>query len=163
MSQRGVQLTVGRLVTDRVFRGRVEHGGSAYLAALRTSGIDLSRTEIAMLIGIDPAVWRNLARQLEDGSEGVRVTSSDQGPGMIHALTAQQQRVLAGICDGMRNQEIADQLGISESAVKATIQQLFRKFKVHRRVQLLRLTMDARVEDRDGAQTKGTPAQEASR
>jgi DNA-binding CsgD family transcriptional regulator len=140
VSQWGVQLVIGRLVTDAVFRRRVERGGSAYLAGMRAEGVDLNRTEIACLIEIDPRVWTSMARQIDLSSNG-RATPEDGAP-RVCPLTRQQQRVLAGICDGLRNKDIAGQLRISEGAVKATIQQLFDKFSVRRRVQLVRLTVD---------------------
>ena len=57
-------------------------------------------------------------------------------------LTDRQQRVLRGVYDGLTNKEIAHELGVSESAVKATIQQLFRRTNVHTRVQLVRLAIE---------------------
>ena len=142
MSQRGVQLVIGRLITDRIFRRRVERGGSAYLAGLRFQGLELTRTEIADLIGVDPGVWTTVAKQITLGSSR-RATPDDDAdtPGQP-ALTIQQQRVLLGICDGLSNRDIATQIDRSESAVKAVLQQLFRKFSVRRRVQLVRLALD---------------------
>jgi DNA-binding CsgD family transcriptional regulator len=137
-----VHLVIGRLVTDGAFRRRVTRGGSAYLAGLRTQGVDMTRAEIAALIAMDPRVWARLATHLDLGLHGDRAALEDDGPRVHCALTAQQQRVLSGICDGLRNKDIAAQLRISESAVKATVQQLFHKLSVRRRVQLVRLALD---------------------
>jgi DNA-binding NarL/FixJ family response regulator len=42
-------------------------------------------------------------------------------------LTERERDVLRGVFDGLANKEIADKLGISESSVKAALQQLFQK------------------------------------
>jgi two-component system nitrate/nitrite response regulator NarL len=58
-------------------------------------------------------------------------------------LTPRQQRVLSGICEGLGNKEIAAAEGVSETAVKATVQQLFRKMRVRRRTLLGRIALGA--------------------
>ena len=58
-------------------------------------------------------------------------------------LTERQQRVLRGVCDGLTNKEIARDLGVSESAVKATIQQMFRRTRVRTRTQLVRIAIES--------------------
>jgi hypothetical protein len=60
VSQRSVQLVIGRLLTDADFRRRVQQDGSAYLIRLRTHGVDLSRAEVAALLEQDPRVWSTL-------------------------------------------------------------------------------------------------------
>jgi two-component system nitrate/nitrite response regulator NarL len=51
--------------------------------------------------------------------------------------------VLSGICEGLGNKEIAAAEGVSETAVKATVQQLFRKMRVRRRILLVRIALGA--------------------
>lgn len=58
------------------------------------------------------------------------------------SLTERQQHVLRGVCDGLTNKEIANGLGVSESAVKATLQQLFRRAQVRTRTQLVRVVIE---------------------
>ncbi|MBZ5723363.1 MAG: response regulator transcription factor [Acidobacteriia bacterium] len=58
-------------------------------------------------------------------------------------LTAREQEVLRGIFEGLTNKEIATQIGVSESAVKATLQQLFQKTRVRTRSQLVRIALEA--------------------
>jgi two-component system nitrate/nitrite response regulator NarL len=48
-----------------------------------------------------------------------------------------EREVLALICRGLSNKQIADELGLSEPAVKAALQRMFRKFGVGNRAQLL--------------------------
>jgi DNA-binding NarL/FixJ family response regulator len=57
-------------------------------------------------------------------------------------LTEREQQVLRGIFEGLTNKEIAGQLGVSEGAVKATLQQLFQKTRVRTRSQLVRIALE---------------------
>ena len=61
-------------------------------------------------------------------------------------LTARQQVVLRGVFDGLSNKEIGAQIGVSESAVKATVQQLFRKLRSRTRAQLVRRVVEGAPE-----------------
>jgi len=58
-------------------------------------------------------------------------------------LTEREQEVLQGLFEGLTNKEIAAQLGVSESAVKATLQQLFQKTHVRTRSQLVRIALES--------------------
>jgi DNA-binding NarL/FixJ family response regulator len=58
-------------------------------------------------------------------------------------LTEREQQVLQGIFEGLTNKEIANGIGVSESAVKATLQQLFQKTRVRTRSQLVRIALEA--------------------
>ncbi len=58
-------------------------------------------------------------------------------------LTEREQQVLRGIYEGLTNKEIAGQIGVSEGAVKATLQQLFQKTHVRTRSQLVRIALEA--------------------
>jgi len=58
-------------------------------------------------------------------------------------LTEREQQVLQGLFEGLTNKEIATRLGVSESAVKATLQQLFQKTHVRTRSQLVRIALEA--------------------
>jgi DNA-binding NarL/FixJ family response regulator len=57
-------------------------------------------------------------------------------------LTDRELQVLAGIFEGLANKEIGDRLHVSESSVKATLQQLFRKTGVRTRSQLVRIALE---------------------
>jgi PAS domain S-box-containing protein len=58
------------------------------------------------------------------------------------ALTARELEVLRFLVQGLANKEIATDMGISESAVKNTLQQLFRKTAVRTRGQLVRVALE---------------------
>ncbi|MDR3765203.1 MAG: response regulator transcription factor [Acidobacteriota bacterium] len=57
-------------------------------------------------------------------------------------LTEREQMVLSGVFEGMANKQIADRLQVSESSVKATLQQLFHKTGVRNRSQLVRIALE---------------------
>jgi DNA-binding NarL/FixJ family response regulator len=58
------------------------------------------------------------------------------------ALTERERQVLQGVMEGLGNKEIAARLGVSESSVKATLQQLFQKTGVRTRSQLVRIALE---------------------
>ncbi len=57
-------------------------------------------------------------------------------------LSEREMQVLSFVFDGLANKQIADQLQISETAVKATLQQLFAKTGVRTRSQLVRVALE---------------------
>jgi DNA-binding NarL/FixJ family response regulator len=57
-------------------------------------------------------------------------------------LTEREQRVLQGVFEGLGNKEISGRIGVSVSAVKATLQQLFHKTGVRTRSQLVRIALE---------------------
>jgi DNA-binding NarL/FixJ family response regulator len=57
-------------------------------------------------------------------------------------LTKREQQVLIGVFEGLANKQIADRLQVSESSVKATLQQLFQKTGVRTRSQLVRIALE---------------------
>jgi DNA-binding NarL/FixJ family response regulator len=143
VSQRGVQLVIGKLLTDADFRERFEAHGGECLAGLREGGIDLNEIEMAALVETDPPVWSRMAKEIDRRLRRVvTVTSERANQRLRRHLTERQQRVLSGVCEGLSNKEIAAEEGVSESAVKATLQQLFRKTRVRRRAQLVRLAFE---------------------
>ncbi len=57
-------------------------------------------------------------------------------------LTERERQVLQHVFEGLANKEIADRLQVSESSVKATLQQLFAKTGVRTRSQLVRTALE---------------------
>lgn len=57
-------------------------------------------------------------------------------------FTERDRIVLKGVFAGMANKEIAEQLRVSESAIKASLQQLFSKTGVRTRSQLVRVALE---------------------
>jgi DNA-binding NarL/FixJ family response regulator len=140
MSQWGVQLVIGKLLTDDEFRRRFEQSRRECLRTVCERGIDLTETEIAALLDEDPDVWSTMAaridRRLHNAQSEVRSRVRQR------SLTARELRVLSGVFEGLTNKQIAADLGISEGAVKATLQHLFRKTHVRTRAQLVRVALE---------------------
>jgi two-component system nitrate/nitrite response regulator NarL len=59
-----------------------------------------------------------------------------------YPLSERERRVLSFILEGLTNKQIADRLDVSESSVKATLQQLFDKAGVRTRSQLVRVALE---------------------
>ena len=83
-------------------------------------------------IWVDPKVIQLMADRV-DQREDERVSP---------LLTEREQQVLRGIFEGLTNKEIGAQLGVSDGAVKATLQQLFQKTGVRTRSQLVRIALE---------------------
>lgn len=83
-------------------------------------------------------IWvdQRVIQQLAEG-----VTQREE-QGFQKPLTDREQQVLRGLFEGLSNKELAGQLGVSESAVKATLQQLFQKARVRTRSQLVRIAIE---------------------
>ena len=116
-----------------------------YAASLRlgASGIFLKHASPGALVQairlvasgamwVDQSVLQQLAAQ----------TGAESAPHTRPQLTEREQRVLQGVFEGLANKEIGVRLGISESAVKSTLQQLFRKTQVRTRSQLVRVALE---------------------
>lgn len=105
-----------------------------------------------------PAVLVRSIRQVVDGEASVdhRVLSGvlrlnapgkDEEDGKKKedeekALTGREREVLRGVLEGHANKEIGAHLRISESSVKAALQQLFHKTGVRTRSQLVRIALE---------------------
>jgi DNA-binding NarL/FixJ family response regulator len=61
-------------------------------------------------------------------------------------LTAREHKVLRCVFEGLTNKEMAYQLGVSQSSVKATLQHLFDKMGVRTRGQLVRIAIERSFE-----------------
>jgi two-component system nitrate/nitrite response regulator NarL len=68
--------------------------------------------------------------------------AQDASRGRGRPLTDRQRQVLRCILDGLTNKEIAARMQASETAVKATIQELFHKAGVRTRSQLVRVAIE---------------------
>lgn len=68
--------------------------------------------------------------------------ATDDGSNGIPRLTERDKQILRCLLEGLSNKEISAQLQISESAVKASLQQLFTKAEVRTRSQLVRVALE---------------------
>ena len=65
----------------------------------------------------------------------VRGTTRDEGIGRLSLLTRQQAKILELICEGLLNKQIAFELSIAETTVKAHVTAIMRKLGVQSRTQ----------------------------
>jgi len=109
--------------------------GASGIFLKQNSPATLTRA-IRMVVGgeawVDEKVMRLLAAAVDE--------NDDQRSAKV--LTPREQEVLQGVFEGLTNKEIAAQLGLTESAVKATLQQLFQKTRVRTRSQLVRIALE---------------------
>jgi DNA-binding NarL/FixJ family response regulator len=89
-------------------------------------------------------VWLDTGalRALIDGKSALSAGTESTRP-----LTVRQSEVMRGILDGLSNKEISLKLNCSESAIKAVIQELFRKAGVKTRSQLVRIAIERHSSD----------------
>ena len=70
-------------------------------------------------------------------------TSLEAPPVSRHPeLSHREQQVLAGVCKGLTDKEIADTLRIKPSTIRYYLTHIFRKLKVHNRVQAMQMSQD---------------------
>lgn len=72
----------------------------------------------------------------------IRVSKHPGAAGQTEPFSEREDLVLRGVFEGLTNKEIAKQLNISESSVKAVLQQLFHKTGVKTRSQLVRFALE---------------------
>jgi len=124
-----------------------------------TAGMSANESSVAIQLGVSgiflkqnsPATLSRAIRMVVSGEAWVDekvmrllATAVDENDDQSSAkvLTTREQQVLRGVFEGLTNKEIASQLGVTESAVKATLQQLFQKTRVRTRSQLVRIALE---------------------
>ena len=65
MTQRWIEIVIGRLVTDEALRRKFETDPLATLDELAERGTELTPAEIAALVAINPALWDRAARLVD--------------------------------------------------------------------------------------------------
>ncbi len=109
--------------------------GASGIFLKQNSPATLARA-IRMVVGgeawVDEKVMRLLAAAVDENDDQISAK----------VLTTREQQVLQGVFEGLTNKEVAAQLGVTESAVKATLQQLFQKTRVRTRSQLVRIALE---------------------
>jgi DNA-binding NarL/FixJ family response regulator len=100
--------------------------------------VDAIRKVAAGEVWLDPAVTRTII---------AAASGSAATPRRSQGLTQREQAVLKGVFEGLTNKEIGAKLAISESSVKAVLQQLFEKTGVRTRSQLVRIALEKHSDD----------------
>lgn len=65
MTQRSIEMVIGRLVTDEEFREMFLRDPHRALSGLLERGTHLTQSEIAALIATDAAVWARTAEHID--------------------------------------------------------------------------------------------------
>jgi hypothetical protein len=65
VAQRMIEVLIGRLITDEQFRLEFLEHPERTLLDLCDRGLELSRTEIAALVGTDPTLWARTADAID--------------------------------------------------------------------------------------------------
>jgi DNA-binding NarL/FixJ family response regulator len=124
-----------------------------------TAGMNESQCSLAWKLGISgislkhssPASLLQAIRTVAEGRiwndpKSVVPASSPSDAKHPPGLTPREQQVLRGVLEGLTNKEIAHQIGVSLSSVKASLQQLFDKTSVRTRSQLVRIAIERSLE-----------------
>ncbi len=124
-----------------------------------TVGMSATESSVALKLGASgivlkhssPSTLANAIRLVADGEVWIDqkviqqmadrfLQGGQQDP--LRTLTEREDQVLRGVFEGLANKEIAAKIGVSESSVKATLQQLFHKTGVRTRSQLVRAALE---------------------
>ena len=86
----------------------------------------MNDAEVAAFVETDRHLWSKLTMRIDARLRtlGRRETGI---PRHHRPLTLRERQVLRGIFEGLTNKQIATDVGVTEGAVKATLQSLFRK------------------------------------
>jgi two-component system, NarL family, nitrate/nitrite response regulator NarL len=121
---------------------RLIHEAGASGIFLKHSSLDQLLSAIQRVangeIWLDTKVMRTLLAAKNAPAEGFE---------RARPLTARQSEVMRGVLDGLTNKEIGLNLKVSESSVKAVIQELFQKAGVRTRSQLVRIAIEKHSSD----------------
>ena len=122
-------------MSDAVMLRALENGSSGVFLKHSPPSrlVDAIRKVVAGEVWLDPAVTRSII---------AAATGNAAAPRRTQGLTQREQAVLKGVFEGLTNKEIGARLAISESSVKAVLQQLFEKTGVRTRSQLVRIALE---------------------
>jgi two-component system nitrate/nitrite response regulator NarL len=119
----------------------VEPTVAADLIRAGVSGIFLKRDSADALVqAIRDAVAGKVSFDQDLFRQAMLDTTAGAGP--RDRFTERERQVLNCVFEGLANKEIAGRLTVSESSVKATLQQLFAKTGVRTRSQLVRIALE---------------------
>jgi DNA-binding NarL/FixJ family response regulator len=127
-------------MSDSVMLRALENGSSGVFLKHSPPSrlVEAIRKVFAGEVWLDPAVTRSII---------AAATGAATAPRRAQGLTQREQAVLKGVFEGLTNKEIGGRLGISESSVKAVLQQLFEKTGVRTRSQLVRIALEKHSEE----------------
>ena len=138
------------------FMRRAKEQGFTGRVLVVTAGVDQSKVAELIHTGISGIFMKhNSAASLPQGIRDVMagkvwfdqemLQDAISGQSKVRTksdLTQRERQVLSYVFEGLANKQIAEKIGVSESSVKATLQQLFSKTGVHTRSQLVRIALE---------------------
>jgi DNA-binding NarL/FixJ family response regulator len=126
-------------MSDAIMLRALENGSSGvFLKHSPPSRLmEAIRKVVAGEVWLDPAVTRSI----------IAAATGNAAAPRTQELTQREQAVLKGVFEGLTNKEIGARLAISESSVKAVLQQLFEKTGVRTRSQLVRIALEKHSEE----------------
>lgn len=114
--------------TSRHLREALAAGADGYL--LKSVAADDLAAGIRSAVAGETVIGQEFVpKLLEDAQRGVPMGQPD--------VTKREQEVLELVADGLGNREIAEQLGISARTAQKHLENLFKKFTVHDRTELV--------------------------
>ena len=112
------------------------------------SGVFLKRDSATSLVhSIRDVMAGKISFEQELFQNAVAKAAPNHPSSPTERFTRRERQVLSYVFEGFGNKEIAGQLGVSESSVKATLQQLFAKTGVRTRSQLVRVALERHRHD----------------
>ncbi|HYL15864.1 MAG TPA: response regulator transcription factor [Terriglobales bacterium] len=151
-----------------------DHTGTRFIASAKgagyegkilmvTAGMSPLDVSVARKLGISGIFLKHnppnsLLEAIRTVAEGglwmdPKMTLAGTGGGTVESststarLTPREQKVLRCVFEGLTNKEMAYDLGVSQSSIKATLQHLFDKMGVRTRGQLVRIAIERSLED----------------
>jgi DNA-binding NarL/FixJ family response regulator len=126
-------------MSDAIMLRALENGSSGVFLKHSPPSrlVEAIRKVVAGEVWLDPAVTRSI----------IAAATGNAAAPRTQELTQREQAVLKGVFEGLTNKEIGARLAISESSVKAVLQQLFEKTGVRTRSQLVRIALEKHSEE----------------
>lgn len=112
-------------------------GREAIFAAIRSA----ARGETLL----QPEVAARVVANLGMGGAATGGGAAPTAPAADHTLSERELEVLTAVADGLRNKEIADELGITERTVKAHLASIFNKLGATSRTEAIARAMSAGI------------------
>jgi len=139
-----------RLAKEQGFNGKillvtagVDPGAVSELIRSGISGVFRKHDSAALLAqGIREVMAGKVWLDQDQLQTALSAESTTPQPIETRRLTEREQQVLSFVFEGLANKEIASRIGVSESSVKSTLQQLFSKTGVRTRSQLVRIVLE---------------------
>ncbi len=139
-----------RLAKAQGFKGKVlvvtagvDQGAATELIRSGVSGVFLKRDSAALLArGIRDVMAGKVWLDQEQLQSALKAEDEAPQENRTKPFTEREQQVLSCVFEGLANKEIAARIGMSESSVKAALQQLYSKTGVRTRSQLVRIVLE---------------------